>query len=91
MEAQGLMRDASQSFQKTKKLHVGLRCEKLQYEAIEKQQNRQIYRFIHLNTEIGNQYYDMKRINKSKRSAYNADPLGEEHRIKMNYEVLCPS
>jgi len=71
-------------FSEDKKLHVGLRCEKLQYEAIEKQRNRQIYRFIHLDTEIGNEYYDMKRINKSKRSAYNADPLGEEHRIEMN-------
>ena len=73
-----------QKFSEDEKISVGIRCEKLFNEAINNQINKQIYSFIHYETEIGNQYYDMKRINKSKRSAYNADPLGEEHRKEMN-------
>ena len=46
--------------------------------------SKQIHRFINSDTEIGNEYYDMKRINKSKRIAFNSDPLGEEHRIEMD-------
>ena len=71
-------------FSEDKKIHVGLRCEKLHYDAVKKHMSKQIYRFINSDTEIGNEYYDMKRINKSKRIAFNSDPLGEEHRIEMD-------
>lgn len=71
-------------YSENEKINVGLRCEKLQHDAIQEERNKQIYKFIHFDTEIGNEYYDMKRINKSKRSAYNIDTLGEEHRIEMD-------
>ena len=73
-----------QKFSEEEKFDVGLRCEKLFNDAINNQINKQIYSFIHYETEIGNQYYDIKRIAKSKRAAFNADPLGEEHRIEMD-------
>ena len=73
-----------QKFSEEEKFDVGLRCEKLFNEAINNHINKQIYSFIHYETEIGNQYYDIKRINKSKRNTFNSSPLGEEHRTEMD-------
>ena len=64
-------------FSEDKKIHVGLRCEQLHYDALKKQMSEQIYRFIHYDTEIGNEFYDIKRINKSKRNTFNSSPLLE--------------
>ena len=71
-------------FSEDKKNHVGLRCEQLHCDALKKQIGNQIYRFIHYDTEVGNEYYDIKRINKSKRNTFNSSPLGEEHRTEMD-------